>query len=46
MKAPADLAVTAHVVVDHASAVHHAAALARAAASAGGLDGTGAERAA
>ncbi|MGY0487795.1 SpoIIE family protein phosphatase [Streptomyces sp. WG-D5] len=46
MKHATDPAVTAHVVVDHASAVHHAAALARETAAAGGLDGTAAERAA
>ncbi|WP_428955995.1 ATP-binding protein [Streptomyces sp. cg35] len=46
MTASADIAVTAHVVVDHASAVHHAATLARDAARAGGLGGTTAERAA
>ncbi|MFJ9040773.1 ATP-binding protein [Streptomyces sp. NPDC102406] len=42
----ADAAVTAHVVVDHPSAVHHAASLARDAARASGLDATAVERAA
>ncbi|MFI7343142.1 SpoIIE family protein phosphatase [Streptomyces sp. NPDC050085] len=43
---PHDDAVTAQVVVDHASAVHHAATLVRRTARAGGLDDTAAERAA
>ncbi|MET9496138.1 ATP-binding protein [Streptomyces sp. NPDC006552] len=41
----ADAAVTAHVVVDHSSAVHHAATLARDAARAAGLGPTPVERA-
>ncbi|MFI7385816.1 ATP-binding protein [Streptomyces sp. NPDC049813] len=46
MTAFADAAVTAHVVVDHSSAVHHAASLARDAARASGLGPTPVERAA
>ncbi|MFJ8821881.1 ATP-binding protein [Streptomyces sp. NPDC102467] len=46
MTAFTDIAVTAHVAVDHSSAVHHAATLARDAARAGGLGDTVAERAA
>ncbi|MEU6394447.1 SpoIIE family protein phosphatase [Streptomyces sp. NPDC046939] len=46
MTAFADVAVTAHVVVDHPSAVHHAASLAKDAARAAGLDATTVERAA
>ncbi|MBO1331565.1 SpoIIE family protein phosphatase [Streptomyces sp. VRA16 Mangrove soil] len=45
-QAPPDRAVTAHVVVDHASAVHHAATLARRTARVSGLDAAAAERAA
>ncbi|MYW64965.1 SpoIIE family protein phosphatase [Streptomyces sp. SID8379] len=41
-----DRAVTAQVVIDHASAVHHAARLAREAAAAGGMSAAAADRAA
>ncbi|MFI0239564.1 ATP-binding protein [Streptomyces sp. NPDC016845] len=46
MTAFADVAVTAHVVVDHPSAVHHAATLAKDAARAAGLAEATVERAA
>ncbi|WP_394435576.1 SpoIIE family protein phosphatase [Streptomyces sp. SGAir0957] len=45
MTAHVDVAVTAHVVVDHPSAVHHAATLSRDAARAAGLAETAVERA-